>query len=165
MATRQTSKKMRWHLLEGFKLHKNQSEAPAITTTAPHLLTESALTDTLDIIYEHNFLLGARHQDMINIGGKRASLADLNRQLLVITGIDDGIVFIPNEKKSENRPAAFVVSTLTEQDIRAALSKRIDTTLIPRPIISIQSLPRNNTGKLTQQAITQLWQDHQHSTK
>lgn len=161
MATRQTSLGLQWELLAGFELQTEKNNTS--TTTAPHLVGIAPLSDTIDIIDDCHFLLGARHQDMINVGGKRASIADLNRQLLDIAGVNDGAVFMPNDAKTENRPAAFVVSQLTEQEIRIALLKRIDTTLIPRPIIAVPVLPRNSTGKLTQQAITQLWQKLQDS--
>lgn len=163
MATRQTHANIQWELLEGFKLHHSTTDNthPQVTASAPHLFEPAPLGDTIEQLDENHFLLGARHQDIINVGGKRASVADLNRQLLDIPGIEDGAIFLPPNGKIESRPAAFVVSALSEHEVRAALSKRIDATLVPRPIISVPNLPRNSTGKLTQQALQQLWKTQQ----
>ena len=61
------------------------------------------------------------------------------------------------------RLAAFVVAPgLSSQDLLAALRQRIDAVFLPRPLRLLDVLPRNSTGKLTQQALETLYQQAMH---
>ncbi len=100
---------------------------------------------------------------MINVAGKRESLANLTLKLQQLDGVDDAVVFMPPERENTTttRPAALVVSELAVQTINARLAKLLDPVFVPRPIRKVRSLPRNETGKLTRQALHRLW-EHPH---
>jgi len=122
-----------------------------------------AVEDRLELVDQHRFRLLGRSQDMINVGGKRASLADLTLKLLSIDGVDDGIIFMADDPeetagKRPLRPVAFVVSQLSLQTIRVAMSQKIDPVFLPRPIKKVTVLPRNDTGKLSNALLQQLLQ-------
>lgn len=157
MATRQPTVSSNWQLLNGFKL--TQSDDTTIAT-APHLIEEAIIQDQIKIESPEHFTLSGRATDLINIGGKRSSLADLTIQLLEIDGVEDGIVFLPSKQDAEIRTAAFVVSRLSEKELIAALALKIDPTFIPRPLKIVSSLPRNETGKISREIIEQLWREH-----
>ena len=53
------------------------------------------LADRLRLISASTFELEGRTDDVVNIGGKRASLQGLNRVLLSIDGVVDGAIFEP----------------------------------------------------------------------
>jgi len=42
----------------------------------------------------------------------------------------------------------------------AALRERIDTIFLPRPIVLLDSLPRNSTGKLPRETLQALAEEH-----
>jgi len=44
----------------------------------------------------------------------------------------------------------------TEQDIQQALRARIDPVFLPRPLVFVPRLPRNETGKLPREALRDL---------
>jgi acyl-coenzyme A synthetase/AMP-(fatty) acid ligase len=46
-----------------------------------------------------------------------------------------------------------VAPTLDVAQITAALRERIDAAFLPRPLLLVDALPRNETGKLPQQAL------------
>ena len=46
--------------------------------------------------------------------------------------------------------------------VEAALRQRIDAVFLPRPLRLLDVLPRNSTGKLTQQALETLYQQAMH---
>lgn len=156
MATRRPTQSSYWHLLNGFRLTQSNNKTIA---TAPHLVGDAIIQD--QIIIESSspeyFSLSGRATDLINIGGKRSSLADLTIQLLEIDGVEDGIVFLPDTQEVEVRPAAFVVTRLSEKELIAALVLKIDPIFIPRPLKIISRLPRNETGKISREIIQQLW--------
>jgi len=109
------------------------------------------------------FRLRGRHADMLEIAGKRASLGDLNRRLLAIPGVQDGVVFQLDggDALGVHRIAALVVApTLDEHVILDALRRAIDPLFLPRPLRLVAALPRNETGKLPRAALLELLQHH-----
>lgn len=167
MATRRSTQTQCWQLLDGFSL---TIDGENIIANAPHLSEIALILDQLTLQENGEFLLSGRHSDMINVAGKRSSLAHLTLQLLRIDGVSDGVIFLPKKLQEEgqqntqqsklqheSRPVAFVVSDLSEKDILAKLSQRIDAVFLPRPLRKVDALPRNETGKLTAAALNTLW--------
>jgi acyl-coenzyme A synthetase/AMP-(fatty) acid ligase len=63
----------------------------------------------------------------------------------------------PDDQGAVARLTAFVVAPgLKPQEIIRELRRRIDAAFIPRPLHLVESLPRNSTGKLPQEAIAKL---------
>jgi acyl-coenzyme A synthetase/AMP-(fatty) acid ligase len=109
------------------------------------------------------FLLHGRTQDLINIAGKRNSLDSLNHHLNSIEGVIDGAFFMPDELTHDHvtRLSACVVApSLTASALLAALRLRIDPVFLPRPLLFVESLPRNSTGKLPRVALQELIASH-----
>ncbi|MFV2004107.1 MAG: AMP-binding protein [Gammaproteobacteria bacterium] len=164
MATRRTINDLNWTLLEGLSFKQNDtSNDGAMRIHGPHLTDFVTVEDRIELVDQHRFRLLGRSQDMINVGGKRASLADLTLKLLSIDGVDDGIIFMADELEETTdqrplRPVAFVVSQLSLQTIRIAMSQKIDPVFLPRPIKKVTVLPRNATGKLSNTSLQQLLQ-------
>jgi acyl-coenzyme A synthetase/AMP-(fatty) acid ligase len=98
----------------------------------------------------HYFKLVGRHNDLVNIGGKRGSLSDLTKKLKAIEGVTDAVFFMPDEINGKRaRLAAFVVVENTDiKKIRKTLSEFVDSVFIPRPLIILDYLPYNESGKL-----------------
>jgi len=94
----------------------------------------------------------------VNIAGKRTSLAHLNYHLNSIDGVRDGAFVMPDEQEAGvTRLIAFVVAPgLTRADVMKALRSRIDAAFLPRPLMLVDALPRNETGKLPRVAIEDL---------
>jgi len=150
-----------WQLYDNVYLHPQpdgtQVEAPQLD--APMTLA--------DIVSLHDggrrFRLCGRHADMLEIAGKRASLGDLTRRLLAIPGVEDGVVFQLDEADAigVRRIAALAVApALDEHTILDALRRAIDPVFLPRPLRLVDSLPRNETGKLPRAALLALLAHH-----
>jgi acyl-coenzyme A synthetase/AMP-(fatty) acid ligase len=92
-----------------------------------------------------------RNADMVEVAGKRASLADLTRRLVDVPGVSDGVVFQPEatDGTGVRRLAALVVADgLTEADVLERLAIAMDPVFLPRPVVLVSRLPRNDVGKL-----------------
>ncbi|WP_257387158.1 AMP-binding protein [Tahibacter caeni] len=115
------------------------------------------LQDIVELLPERGFRLCGRNSDLLEIAGKRASLADLNRRLLSITGVVDGVIFQRDgEQPGVQRLAALVVAPeLGEAAILDALRGAMDPAFLPRPLKKVDHLPRNETGKLPRAALLQ----------
>jgi len=154
IASRETLKDHTWHLYEGIRIYKHLDKN---YIHAPHLIEDFILTDRIEIENEKYFKLLGRHEDMVNIGGKRGSLADLKIKLESIDGVSDAVVYLPDEDNEAARLTAFVIAEgLTTKQVLVELAKKVDSIFIPRPIYKVQSLPYSETGKLTQQALKYL---------
>lgn len=113
------------------------------------------LQDIVELLPDRGFRLCGRNSDLLEIAGKRASLADLNRRLLAIPGVVDGVIFQRDgEQPGVQRLAALVVAPdLGEAAILDALRGAMDPAFLPRPLKKVERLPRNETGKLPRAAL------------
>jgi acyl-coenzyme A synthetase/AMP-(fatty) acid ligase len=156
IASRRTAQTDIWTLFPGVEL--TQAFGGTVHAQGAHLTEPVPLGDNVERIDTRHFRLLGRHADMVNIAGKRNSLAHLNHQLLAIPGVTDGAFHMPDgDGAGMPRLMAFVVApTLQRDTLMAALRQRIDPAFLPRPLVLLESLPRNTTGKLTRAALTAL---------
>ena len=118
--------------------------------TAPHA-PPTPLDDEVEMLGDGSFRLLGRRQDIVKLAGHRASIAGLNRILLSLNGVEDGTFLAPPDldQRATARLLAMVVApTLTTEAIAEALRARIDPIFLPRRIIRVAALPRNEFGKL-----------------
>ncbi len=136
-----------WRLYPGIELHP---QPDGTLVEAAHFAAPTLLQDIVELLPSRQFILRGRNSDLLEIAGKRASLGDLNRHLLAIPGVEDGVVFTldPDTRGVRRLAALAVASTLTDRDILEALRLRIDPVFLPRPLRCVAALPRNGTGKL-----------------
>ena len=148
IATRATASESSWLPLPGVEITEQSDESWQVQ--APHLDVPQPLADRLQREGERFALLG-RNGDLIKVAGKRVSLGDLNHILLSIDGVKDGIFFLPQEEldgRTTRLSAVAVTDGLDETALIEALRRRIDAAFLPRPLVLVEKLPRNETGKL-----------------
>lgn len=152
LATRRTVDENTWHVLDGITLHQ---ESAGCSLHAPYLREPVLFPDLVSLQGPHRFVLHGRGTDLVNIGGHRGSLNDLSQKLNEIEGVQDGVFFLPDEKGTAvTRLIAFVVAPdKAAEHILSALRTVIDPVFLPRPLHLVPHLPRNETGKLTREAL------------
>jgi acyl-coenzyme A synthetase/AMP-(fatty) acid ligase len=157
VATRRTAQGPQWHALPGVRLWRDDR---GVRVGGGHVPAEVGATDLIELKDPHTFLLHGRSADLVNIAGKRSSLAYLDQQLVAIEGVEDGVFFMPDgPPESVTRLMAFVVAPgLSREAVVSALRARIDAAFLPRPLCIVDALPRDATGKLSRQALTGLAQ-------
>ena len=164
IATRRTAETAEWQLWPGVTLTVN--EAGQAWAQGGHVEQPTPMCDVLEVTEGDRFLLHGRMADLVNIAGKRSSLAYLNHQLSSIRGVIDGTFFFPDDSQVSNtgvtRVAAFVVPSpeLDAATLLEELRRRIDPVFLPRPLLFVERLPRNGTGKLPQEALRELAARH-----
>ena len=158
LATRRTVAENAWHVLDGITLHQ---ESAGCSLQALYLREPIPFPDLVSLQGPHRFVLHGRGTDLVNIGGHRGSLSDLNQKLNEIEGVQDGVFFLPDETgTSVTRLIAFVVAPgKAAEHILSALRTVIDPLFLPRPLHLVPNLPRNETGKLTREALLGLLQE------
>lgn len=115
---------------------------------SPHLQAPAQLQDAFSVEADGRFAVLGRDIDMVKIGGKRASLAELNQRLKDIAGVEDGFCFVHEGGPSEGRLVAVVVSRLDKQGVLEGLQPYVDSVFLPRKIVFVAAIPRNEAGKL-----------------
>lgn len=159
VATRPTTTSSVWQLLDGMLIEKS---AAHFLVSGPQFPAKVPVLDLIEPAAEGRaFTLAGRAEDMINVAGKRASLADLNFQLLQLPGICDGVMLMPEEGGDLARPIGIVVSQRNKREILADLSQRVDPVFLPRPLIFVEKIPRNETGKPQRQELLCIIERHE----
>jgi acyl-coenzyme A synthetase/AMP-(fatty) acid ligase len=158
LATRKPVETEEWRCLDSIRLRQDASGTWAFQRSLPDAVL---LNDVLDLRGPERFLLHGRSRDLVNIAGKRTSLAHLNHHLNSIRGVVDGVFVMPEEGAVvTTRLMAYVVApSLSREAIMAALRQRLDPAFLPRPLVMLDSLPRNGVGKLTHDAVSRMATD------
>jgi acyl-coenzyme A synthetase/AMP-(fatty) acid ligase len=155
VATRRTAHEADWRCFDDVELRQDE----AGTWASGAAVEGSALLhDRIELTGPGTFLLGGRSADLVDVAGKRASLAHLNHQLMSIEGVQDG-VFLMQEADAGHvaRLTALAVAPgLQPETILSTLRNRIDAAFLPRPLVLVDALPRNTLGKLPRAALLEL---------
>ncbi len=156
LASRFPSHDKAWQFFDCFDLTYREG---SVTVEHDTLLASVTLADQFKQLDAERYEFEGRNLDIIKIGGKRESLANLNQVLLNISGVEDGVIYDPARYglADTGRLAALVVSSeLTGGNIRSALAREIEPAFMPRPIRIVEQLPRDTTSKLKQADLAQL---------
>ena len=162
VATRRPTAGPEWHVFDGLSLRGIDAD---VHVQGGHVPQPTRLADVLDVVDAQTFRWLGRADDLINIAGKRSSLAHLNHHLNALDGVLDGAFWLPPEPPARAarvvRLVAFVVAArppdpgTAETAVKAwpaqwltQLRQRIDPAFLPRRIIVVPALPRAPTGKL-----------------
>jgi acyl-coenzyme A synthetase/AMP-(fatty) acid ligase len=155
IAIRRTVKGSEWRVMRDVAL---RTDGKRTWVRGGHVESEVLLADVIELLGRGRFLLHGRTADLVNIAGKRTSLAHLNYHLNSIEGVRDGTFVVPREQgDGVTRLVAYVVAPGVASDtLMKALRQRIDGAFLPRPLHFVEALPRNATGKLPHEALAGL---------
>ena len=159
LASRRTTASAAWRLLPGVRLEQEEGSTFACDG---HVEGRVALSDVVEL-HGEEFLLHGRQADMVDIAGRRSSLAYLNRQIASVPGVLDAAFFLPDAGTHDRitRLVAFVVAPgLRRKQLLSALRERIDAVLLPRPVVFVEKIPRDATGKLQRSDLQALYARH-----
>jgi acyl-coenzyme A synthetase/AMP-(fatty) acid ligase len=154
IASRRTVATDEWRAMAGITLRTRDATT---WVKGGHVEVEVPLADVIELRGGGRFLLHGRIADLVNIAGKRTSLAHLNYHLNSIEGVRDGVFVVPEQRgEAVSRLAAYVVAPgLSRDALLKALRERIDSAFLPRPLHFVDRLPRNETGKLPRHALAE----------
>lgn len=155
IASRRTIEGDAWTAYPGVTLRSDERE----TTAEAAWMEPVPLADELEMLDATHFRLLGRRADMVKLGGRRASLSGLNRILTGLDGVQDGLFVVPDDldQRSTARLLAVVVAPeRSAPSILAELRDRMDPLFVPRRVVHVDALPRNEFGKLPRQALLAL---------
>lgn len=148
IASRRAAREDAWTVYPGVELQPQESGTAVV---APWFPAAVPLQDVLEPCGGGRFVVRGRNSDMVEVGGKRASLGDLTRRLLSVPGVSDAVVFQPEaagDAPVQRLAALAVADGLSEAELLARLAPMMDPVFLPRPLVIVAHLPRNEVGKL-----------------
>ncbi|MFO7562553.1 MAG: AMP-binding protein [Enhygromyxa sp.] len=91
-----------------------------------------------------------RVDGVVKVGGKRVSLAEIERRLLEIPGVEDAAatVISVDGARGQETVALVVAPGLTPEFLRGELRRWLDPVVVPRRLRLVDALPREQNGKL-----------------
>jgi acyl-coenzyme A synthetase/AMP-(fatty) acid ligase len=109
--------------------------------------------DLVEVISEHPLMFKfiSRKDDLINVGGYKISLIEVEKAVLSISGVKNARVFAKSNSVLGNIICCEIMSennTLTELEIRSQLKTKLLEHKIPRLVKFVNELPLTRTGKL-----------------
>ncbi len=155
IAWRRTAQEDDWHLFPGLSIDPQEEQC---CVSGGHFSVPRPVGDRIELREPGRFRLLGRHADLIKVAGKRASLNELNQLLQRIEGVLDGCFVDMAEPGQESRRLAAVVVApgMERRQLLDALAQWIDPVFLPRPLLFVDALPRNEVGKLPQHALRAL---------
>jgi acyl-coenzyme A synthetase/AMP-(fatty) acid ligase len=156
IACRHTANGEAWRAHEGVQMHPRTG---GTLVTAPWFVEPILLQDVVEVRADREFVVRGRSSDMIEVAGKRASLADLTQRLLAVEGVRDAVLFQPQPDSvaAIRRLAALVVAPgCNARQIRERLAASVDPAFLPRPLRLVDALPRNELGKLPRERLLEM---------
>jgi len=156
IATRRTAQQDEWRLYPGVTLDPGSDST---RVAAAWFDQPQRLQDVLELRGPERFVLRGRNSDLVEVAGKRASLADITRRLCAVPGVEDAVAFQPEPAASgvASRVAAVVVSRgVGARQIAAALAADLDAAFVPRPLVLVPRIPRDALGKVSRAALLAL---------
>jgi acyl-coenzyme A synthetase/AMP-(fatty) acid ligase len=155
IAHREPVRQSRWRPFDGVTL---AADAEGTRVSAPWLPEPAILQDYLQVDDDGGFTVVGRNSDMIEVAGKRASLGDLTQRVLSVEGVREALVVqVENGPAGLRRVAALVVAPgLAAESILERLRAAVDPAFLPRPLMVVESLPRNELGKVLRERVLEL---------
>ncbi len=157
IASRRTTAGDAWTIYDQVRLLPAEAD-DRVLVEAPFAAPQ-LLGDAVAMLDAKRFRLLGRADDMIKLGGRRASLAGLNHVLTRIEGVEDGVFIAPEDldRRPTARLLAYVIAPRrSADDILGELRNQIDPVFLPRRVIQVDALPRNEVGKLPADTLRRL---------
>lgn len=155
-ASRRTSQQDIWKIYDGITL---ETGSDSTRVSAAWYERPQKLMDVLEMRGTDAFVARGRNSDLIEVAGKRVSLAEITRRLCAVPGVEDAVAFQPDGAAAgfARRVAAVVVSRdVTAREIAAKLSASLDAVFLPRPLVIVDQIPRDAVGKVSRAKLLEL---------
>ncbi|MBX2847755.1 MAG: AMP-binding protein [Acidiferrobacterales bacterium] len=157
MSIRRPAQQQQWQRFAGLEFVPQENGNTLVQ--AAHISEDVVLDDQITLLDDQTFLLSGRKTDQINIAGKRGSLLEVNNVLMKFPGLQDGVVIFPEQDRTVPRLVALVVldRDANKEALREHFNHYLDAAFVPRPILIVDALPREENGKLKKQKVLDLY--------
>jgi acyl-coenzyme A synthetase/AMP-(fatty) acid ligase len=115
--------------------------------------------DLAELGEDGTFVHLGRADGVVKVGGKRVSLPAMEDILRGMEGVSDAAVVAIDAGPGRGSQilAAFASEGVSASEIRAALLDRFDPSCLPRRLLAVDALPREENGKLQRASLLRLF--------
>jgi acyl-coenzyme A synthetase/AMP-(fatty) acid ligase len=115
--------------------------------------------DLAELDERGTFVHLGRADGVVKVGGKRVSLPAVEEAVREIEGVNDAALVSVDAGPGRGAQilAAIAANQVTASDVRAALLARFDPSCLPRRCVFVESLPREDNGKLARASLLRLF--------
>ncbi|EDM76836.1 Putative AMP-dependent synthetase and ligase [Plesiocystis pacifica SIR-1] len=108
-----------------------------------------------------------RVDGVVKIGGKRVALAEIERRLFEVPGVEDAAVAVVEVGGARGRETVAVVVApgLSPELLRHELRRWLDPVVVPRRMRFVDALPRERNGKLTRERLLETIEGGKHKVR
>lgn len=161
VAMRRTAREPAWRALAGVTV---ESSMDGTQVWGSHFDSPRVLSDRIELDVDGSFRLLGRHEDLLKIGGRRASLSAMNQLLQQMPGLDDGVFFLPASDSPTERLVLIYSGAAVDRTAAIKwLRARMDPVFLPRSLLRVERLPRTAAGKLPRAALEEIHAAHRPS--
>lgn len=157
-----------WQMLPGVQARLNAEAVLEVWSPAAEQQQWCALGDRAELLADGRFLLLGRADRVVKIEAKRLSLTELEQQLQAHPYVDEAAALVLDGARTVVaavlRLTALGQQTLAAQGkhpvneaLRQHLAQRFERVLLPKRFRYVEAMPRDDRGKLTQQALRALF--------
>jgi acyl-coenzyme A synthetase/AMP-(fatty) acid ligase len=108
---------------------------------------------------DDGFVHLGRLDDVVKIAGRRVALGDVERRVRAVAGVGDvAVLALPAPDGRGEMLAVVVAGAIAADVIRSELARFFDAVVVPRKIVCVDRLPREDTGKLMRSRLLALLQ-------
>lgn len=150
-----------WRPFRGVKVSADPDgrlllESPLLAAGSPRPLPCS---DRIALRADGRFDLLGRLDGTVKVGGKRVALGEIEARALAVPGVRDAAALAEAVDGARGTEVwlAVAASGVAAEPLRAALARWLDPTTLPRRIRIVESLPREENGKLTRRRLRALF--------
>lgn len=159
-----------WQLLPGVQARLNAESVLEVLSPAAEKQLWCALGDRAELLADGRFLLLGRADRVVKIEAKRLSLTELEQQLqahpfvaeaaaLVLEGARTVVAVVVRLTAAGAAALAAHGKHPINEQLRAHLANRFERVLLPKRFRYVEAMPRDDRGKLTQQALRALFSE------
>jgi acyl-CoA synthetase (AMP-forming)/AMP-acid ligase II len=160
IAWRARARDARWRPLDGVRIGVDETGRMAVESPfgPPTAGGPFVTADRIELDADGSFVHQGRNDGVVKVGGLRVSLPSMEDWLLQYPGVVDCVVVAVPELARGSRVLAVVVApTLTESQLREAMSANFDPTTLPKRFLFLDRLPREANGKLQNSRVLRLF--------
>ena len=130
-------------------------DSPLLASDSPRPLR---CPDRIAVREDGRFDLLGRADDTVKVGGKRVAIGEIEARALAVPGVRDAAAIAEASGAARGTEIWLGVAGDVPADrIRAELARWLDPTTLPRRIRVVESLPREDNGKLTRRRLRGLF--------
>lgn len=161
IGTRDQAESEAWTPLTGVKVSSSSDGRLLVDSpyTDPGLPRPFQTADLAEVRPDGAFHHRGRVDGVVKVGGRRVSVAAVERAILAIGDVQDAAVIAVDDETGRGSVllAAVVSDTTDALAVRQSLGERFDRSTLPRRIVFVDSLPRETNGKLQRKSALRLF--------